>query len=170
MDVSSNSWSQDAAHGVWQYVDEVLNYPELLNDLGFRDKSDIKYVVVVLLASDRIHPETGLDYLGPNWEKLERKHRMRLMAHRDGIVDDTFHRVLTLLEHEGYDVASTRAETMTKYQVIFLSRSREETQICIQRMDECGIALGEYNDFFLQRVGEYLVFGFNDNLSFYLVN
>ena len=79
-----------------------------------------------------------------------------------------FHEVIEAYKHDGYPAACRRAETASKYQVIFLSHSQTETEQCIKQMDEIGIAIGERNDFFLERIGDDLVFAYEDQIAYYI--
>ena len=152
---------------IWEYVNNVLSNDELLQDLGLH-RADIERVVIFFRAGDRLHPTQGFDFLGKGWkgipdDEVDRRHEQRNRA-----VEKIMNQFLRTLAKQGYPAARDFAIAASEYQVLFVGSSSEETAEILKQMFDNGIGENELSDNFLEKIGSYLVFGYTENLSYYM--
>ena len=152
---------------IWEYINYVLTSDERLRDLEI-DRNEIEQVVVFFRAGNRLHPTKGYDFLGQGWKGLPDDVVRRQLDQRDRVVEAIVNRFLRILVDQGYSVARDFTESASEYQVLFVGSSQDETAKCLSQMFERGLGENELSDNFLEQIGRYLVFGYDENLSYYM--
>jgi hypothetical protein len=160
----------ETSQNIWEYAQHVLKNAELLSELGFSDPSELVNVVIAIRAGDRLHPTQGFDYMGPQWRHIEENIRFQTQDARAELVEQILQRVLRTLETDGYGAAIDYSRTSSPFQVIYLSHNQTETEQCVRTLVDLGLGTNELSDNLLEKRGEYLVIGLDENISYYFMD
>lgn len=86
---------------------------------------------------------------------------------RDEEVESILREFLETPESSGYESACRYADSASAYKVLYTSRSLEETSRSIQQMIAVGLGENELSDNLIERRGDTLIIGFDQNISYF---
>ena len=158
------------ADQIWELVERVLANEALLSEIGFAARDTVEQAVVFLRAGDRLHPTKGYDFLGPEWRILDKAAVIDLLNERDEAVEEIVREFVGVLKTRGYDAAYQFAASASRYQTLYVSRSRLETAQRVQEMFDRGLGIRELSDNFMEKVEGSLVFGYDESISYYMLS
>lgn len=154
---------------MWLRAEAVLEDEILLSEFGFPSRSDVKEVVMMVTAGDRLHPTEGFDFLGTDWKRIAESQRFQLLDQRQAAVEGIVNEVINTLISCGYAAAREVAKTVAPYQVVFLTNSEPETAVLIQELIDVGVGENELSNGDFGKQGALLYFRWDEVLSYYIL-
>lgn len=151
---------------IWDNIEESLENSLLLNEYGFSNRNEIENNLVVLVAGDLVHPELGLNYVKLAADGSNHAQVLKAVKKRDRFVANLLQSVISTFNEKGLAEAEKLTATSTK--VLYLCRSIDEIRAAIESMQQQGLAALSFCDESISRVGNSLVFVFEEEYSYFV--
>ena len=150
---------------IWNYVEEVLENPDLLQDFNFTSRIDVEQVFVILVGGDLICPDFGLNYIQMKDDNSNQHEVFRVTGKRDLRIKELINSIFEKLD--AGDLEGANSVTDTRHKVIYICLNEAETQQAFLSMIESGFNCASMQDHYLKRVGDGLAFVFGEEYSYF---